>query len=142
MRRLNLQICRHSPGSRFITLFYAVYSPATGALTYVNAGQHPPLLRRVDGTSSGSHGTGIALGMFEGSTYERRRNACSATGETLVLYSDGITEAEDPAGSAVRGERARSSDRHLLGVLPRRRSGPKCSRRSSATPRIRGSPTT
>src|SRR5918995_5656900 len=70
MRRLNLQICRHSPGSRFITLFFAVYSPSTGALTYVNAGHHPPLLRRLDGTSERLHGTGIALGMFEGSTYE------------------------------------------------------------------------
>ena len=48
--RLNTQICRHSPGSRFITLFYGVYTPSTGALTYVNAGQNPPLLRRADGS--------------------------------------------------------------------------------------------
>ena len=50
MRRLNLQICRHSPGSRFITLFYAEYTPATGRLVYVNAGQTPPLIRRADGS--------------------------------------------------------------------------------------------
>ena len=68
--RLNTQICRHSPGSRFITLFYGVYTPATGALTYVNAGQNPPLLRRADGSIERLGGTGIALGMFEGSTYE------------------------------------------------------------------------
>ncbi len=97
MRRLNLQICRHSPGSRFITLFYAVYAPATGALTYVNAGQTPPLLRRVDGTCQRLEGTGIALGMFEGSTYSAAETRLEA-GETLVLYSDGITEAEDPQG--------------------------------------------
>ena len=52
--RLNTQICRHSPGSRFITLFYGVYTPATGALTYVNAGQNPPLLRAPTARSSGS----------------------------------------------------------------------------------------
>lgn len=97
MRRLNLQICRHSPGSRFITLFFAVYSPSTGTLTYVNAGHHPPLLRRIDGTSERLHGTGIALGMFEGSTYESSTTTVG-NGETLVLYSDGITEAEDPDG--------------------------------------------
>lgn len=97
MRRLNLQICRHSPSSRFITLFFAVYSPSTGALTYVNAGHHPPLLRRVDGTSERLHGTGIALGMFEGSMYESEATMVG-NGETLVLYSDGITEAEDPEG--------------------------------------------
>jgi sigma-B regulation protein RsbU (phosphoserine phosphatase) len=95
--RLNTQICRHTPGSRFITLFYGVYTPSTGALTYVNAGQNPPLLRRADGTIERLGGTGIALGMFEGSTYE----AVTTTvrhGDLLVLYSDGVTEAENPAG--------------------------------------------
>jgi phosphoserine phosphatase RsbU/P len=95
--RLNTQICRHTPGSRFITLFYGVYTPSTGALTYVNAGQNPPLLRRADGTIERLGGTGIALGMFEGSTYD----AVTTTvrhGDLLVLYSDGVTEAENPAG--------------------------------------------
>src|SRR4051812_10777761 len=95
--RLNVQICRHSPSSRFITLFYGVYTPATGALTYVNAGHMPPLLRRRSGVYERLGSTGVALGMFEGSTFgavETRLNP----GETLVLYSDGITEAENPAG--------------------------------------------
>jgi len=95
--RLNTQICRHSPGSRFITLFYAIYNPATGALMYVNAGQNPPLLRRTDGTIERLNGTGIALGMFEGSTYEAVETVVRA-GDILVLYSDGVTEAENPAG--------------------------------------------
>jgi sigma-B regulation protein RsbU (phosphoserine phosphatase) len=95
--RLNTQICRHSPGSRFITLFYGVYTPGTGALTYVNAGQNPPLLRRADGTIERLGGTGIALGMFEGSTYDAVTTSVGH-GDLLVLYSDGITEAENPAG--------------------------------------------
>ncbi|HET7696846.1 MAG TPA: PP2C family protein-serine/threonine phosphatase [Vicinamibacterales bacterium] len=95
--RLNTQICRHTPGSRFITLFYGVYTPATGALTYVNAGQNPPLLRRADGTIERLTGTGIALGMFEGSTYDAVTTSVGH-GDLLVLYSDGITEAENPAG--------------------------------------------
>lgn len=97
MRRLNLQICRHSPASRFITLFFAVYSPSTGALTYVNAGHLPPLVRRRDGRYDRLEGTGIALGMFEGSTYSAAATVLGG-GDALVLYSDGITEAEDPAG--------------------------------------------
>jgi phosphoserine phosphatase RsbU/P len=97
MARLNRQICRHTPGSRFITLFYGVYTPATGALTYVNAGQNPPLLRRVDGTIERLTGTGIALGMFESSAYEAVETRVNP-GEMLVMYSDGITEAENPAG--------------------------------------------
>ncbi|HET7220651.1 MAG TPA: PP2C family protein-serine/threonine phosphatase [Vicinamibacterales bacterium] len=95
--RLNVQICRHSPASRFITLVYAAYDPLTGVLTYVNAGQNPPLLRRRDGRIERLSGTGIALGLFEQSTY-----CCAQTilepGDVLTFYSDGITEAEDPNG--------------------------------------------
>lgn len=97
VERLNVQICRHSPSSRFITLFYAVYSPSTGIVTYVNAGQNPPMIRRRDGRYERLGSTGVALGMFDHSTF----NAVDTTlapGETLVLYSDGITEAENPAG--------------------------------------------
>src|SRR3954469_23388115 len=97
MARLNRQICRHTPGSRFITLFYAVYTPATGALTYVNAGQNPPLLRRRDGTIERLGGTGGAPGMFESSAYEAVDTQVG-NGDMLVMYSDGITEAENPAG--------------------------------------------
>ena len=97
MKRLNAQIWRHSPGSRFITLFYGLYTPATGSLTYVNAGQNPPLLRRHDGTIERLGATGIALGMFDASTYESVRTTV-LPGDLLVLYSDGITEAENPAG--------------------------------------------
>ena len=61
--RLNVQICRHSPSSRFITLFYAVYSPSSGMLTYVNAGQNPPLVRRADGSYERLGSTGVALGL-------------------------------------------------------------------------------
>jgi serine phosphatase RsbU (regulator of sigma subunit) len=97
MARLNAQISRHTPGSRFITLFYGVYTPATGALTYVNAGQNPPLLRRADGSVERLGATGVALGMFEGSTYQAVDTRVGP-GEMLLMYSDGITEAENPAG--------------------------------------------
>jgi phosphoserine phosphatase RsbU/P len=93
--RLNVQICRHSPASRFITLVYAVYEPTTGALTYVNAGQNPPLIRRADGRFERLSGTGIALGLFEQSEYTAAETQLGP-GDLLVLYSDGITEAEDP----------------------------------------------
>jgi serine phosphatase RsbU (regulator of sigma subunit) len=95
--RLNTQICRHTPASRFITLFYGVYTPSTGEITYVNAGQNPPLLRRADGSIERLHSTGVALGMFEGSTYEAA-HAVVNRGDLVALYSDGITEAENPGG--------------------------------------------
>lgn len=97
VERLNVQICRHSPGSRFITLFYGVYNPSTGVLIYVNAGQNPPFIRRTDGRFDRLPATGVALGMFDHSTFVEKETRVEP-GELLVLYSDGITEAEDPEG--------------------------------------------
>jgi serine phosphatase RsbU (regulator of sigma subunit) len=95
--RLNAQIWRHSPSSRFITFFYAIYTPTTGRLTYVNAGQNPPLIRRGPGRYERLTATGVALGMFDQSGYAAVETRIDP-GDMLVLYSDGITEAESPDG--------------------------------------------
>lgn len=97
--RLNAQICRHSPGSRFITFFYGIYDSSTGALEYVNAGHLPPLVRRASGAIDRLDGGGMALGMFDHATYESRRVTIEP-GDTIVLYTDGITEAENRTGRA------------------------------------------
>jgi phosphoserine phosphatase RsbU/P len=100
--RLNVQVARHSPPSRFITLFYGLYDPRDGSLQYVNAGHLPPLLRRRDGRFervAGATGSSVALGMFEQATYDSRRIVIEP-GDLLVLFSDGITEAENATGRA------------------------------------------
>jgi sigma-B regulation protein RsbU (phosphoserine phosphatase) len=97
VQRLNLQVSRHAPASRFITLFLASYDPPTGRLTFVNAGQTPPLLRRQNGSIERLMSGGIALGMFPGSTYEAGEVQMNV-GDALLLYSDGLTEAESPDG--------------------------------------------
>jgi serine phosphatase RsbU (regulator of sigma subunit) len=95
--RLNVQVVRHAPGTRFITLFYGVYQPLTGELRYVNAGHMPPLVLRAGGTCERLADGGIALGMFGASTYTEGRTLLCAN-EILAVYSDGITEAENPGG--------------------------------------------
>lgn len=97
MARLNVQVTRHAPGTRFITLFLAFYDPATGRVEYVNAGHLPPLMRRKSGAFERLSEGGVALGLFDGSRY-RAGTTHLDPGDLLVLYSDGITEAEDPAG--------------------------------------------
>jgi phosphoserine phosphatase RsbU/P len=96
--RLNAQVCRHAPGTRFITLFYAVYEPVTGAITYVNAGHTQPLVVRAGGVCERLTEGGIALGMFEGSTYTTGHLTIQPN-ELVAIYSDGITEAESPNGT-------------------------------------------
>jgi sigma-B regulation protein RsbU (phosphoserine phosphatase) len=93
MERLNVQVARHAPASRFVTMCIAIFDPATGDLTYVNAGQTPPLLRRASGAVERLTEGGVALGMFERAGYVAA-NTTLAAGDVLVFYSDGITEAE------------------------------------------------
>ena len=97
MSRLNVQIAKHTPPSRFITLFIATLNPSTGELVYVNAGQNPPLVRRMSGRYERLHEGGIALGMFEHATYVSG-GTILGPGDVLVMYSDGVTEAEDGEG--------------------------------------------
>ncbi len=98
VKRLNTQIGKHAPPSRFITLFVASYDPRTGQMEFVNAGQTPPLLRRQNGSIERLTTGGIALGMFDGSRYDSGQ-AQLEPGDSVVMYSDGITEAEDPTGT-------------------------------------------
>jgi serine phosphatase RsbU (regulator of sigma subunit) len=95
--RLNVQVCRHAPGSRFITLLYAVFDPRTGSLTYVSAGHMPPLLLRGDGSCERLSDGGISLGMFEQSTYSTGHVVIQPE-DLFAVYSDGITEAESQQG--------------------------------------------
>ena len=95
--RLNAQIVKHAPGSRFITLFLATLNPMTGDLRYVNCGQNPPLLRRTAGSYERLREGGMALGMFQEAAYTEGCTTMNP-GDVIVMYSDGITEAEDGRG--------------------------------------------
>jgi serine phosphatase RsbU (regulator of sigma subunit) len=92
--KLNAQIAKQAPRSRFVTLFVSVLTPSTGELIYVNAGQNPPLLRRAAGTYERLRAGGMALGMFDHAEYTTGR-ALLDTDDVIVMYSDGITEAEN-----------------------------------------------
>jgi serine phosphatase RsbU (regulator of sigma subunit) len=93
--RLNGQIVRQAPGTRFITLFIGSYDPVSGRLEYVNAGHPPGILRRADGAIERLQDGGVALGMFEGAQYTSAAVTLQP-GDLLAAYSDGITEAEHP----------------------------------------------
>jgi serine phosphatase RsbU (regulator of sigma subunit) len=87
---------RRTPSNRFATVFLAVLEPATGGLRYANAGHPPACLVRGAGEVEWLGPTGMPLGMLEGSSYSTETSSLEP-GDTLVLYSDGVTEAEDDA---------------------------------------------
>jgi len=96
VEKLNRLVEKQTPGSQFITIFLAILEPVSGELVYVNAGQPPPFLLSGGDTTLLRTG-GMALGMFEEATYTAGR--CTlAKDDLLLLYSDGMTEAEDPEG--------------------------------------------
>lgn len=86
-------------GDTFVTAFYGVYDPAHRRLTYASAGHNPPRLKRcVDGTVASLDAVGgLPLGLFEGIQYEQA-TIDLVPHDQIVFYTDGITEAVDPAG--------------------------------------------
>jgi sigma-B regulation protein RsbU (phosphoserine phosphatase) len=109
MRQVNALLYEASTSNRYATFFYGRYAPATRLLTYVNAGHNPPfLLRPVTGSADGSPASGFdVLRLEEGGavvgmlppilinyTYGEME---LRPGDLLVGYTDGISEAMDPA---------------------------------------------
>ena len=89
----------------FVTLLYAVFEPETGVLTYANGGHCNPLLVHSDGSSEElTHTKGVALGVMPELKY-REDNVTLAPGDTLILYTDGVSEAMNAEGEEFGVER-------------------------------------
>ncbi len=85
------------PSSKYVTFFLAALDPASGRLGFVNAGHNPPLLVRADGRLQRLEDGGLVLGMFENVVYADGAVRMEP-GDTLLIYSDGVTETWDPEG--------------------------------------------
>ena len=91
----------------FVTVVYAVYDPATGQVTYANAGHNPPLIVHPDGSSSVIPSTGgVALGVMPDIDFKQNTVTC-APGDILICYTDGVTEAMNADGEEFGLERLR-----------------------------------
>ena len=79
----------------FVTVFFAIFDSKTGELVYANGGHNPPVILHADGSSSLlAQAPGVALGIAPEFDYDMY-NATLARGDALVLYTDGVTEAEN-----------------------------------------------
>ena len=95
--RLNHSLKANTPDNKFITGFFAILDPRTGSMTYTNAGHNPPVLVRRNGKAELLTAGGPVLGILPNIPYLGGQTIL-APGESLVLYSDGVSEAPNSAG--------------------------------------------
>jgi sigma-B regulation protein RsbU (phosphoserine phosphatase) len=87
-----------TPDDRYATLFVAVYDNVTRQVEYANCGHNAPLLFRTDGSIERLHSTSTVIGMS--ANWECVTQKLSlAPGDLLVIYTDGVTEANDACGN-------------------------------------------
>jgi sigma-B regulation protein RsbU (phosphoserine phosphatase) len=109
---VNGLLCRTMISGRFVTFCYLRLDTRERRLTYANAGHNPPLLLRTDGTVERLTAGGTVLGVFPEAAYDEAELPL-APGDRLIVYTDGITEAEDPGGHEYGEERLIAAARRL-----------------------------
>ena len=97
LRRVNDSLLPDTQQGMFITAVYGELDLDQGTFTYVNAGHNPPFWVKTDGSFEKLTRTSIALGVMEQPSIEQRVISFKP-GETLLLYTDGLTEAFSPSG--------------------------------------------
>ena len=93
-QQVNRILCGNIAEGRFISFFYCVADADLGTLAYANAGHYPPVVVRANGEIDRLCDGGPVLGVFSDADYREGQIAVS-TGDRIVLFTDGITEARD-----------------------------------------------
>jgi serine phosphatase RsbU (regulator of sigma subunit) len=91
---VNQYLVENTPTNRFVTLFIAELDPKSGILNYINAGHNPPIVGRADGRVEQLESGGFPLGLMPAAEYEVG-NVHLDSGDSLVIYSDGVSEANN-----------------------------------------------
>ncbi len=104
MRKVNQLLHESTERERFVTAFYGVLDWKNGVLIFSNAGHNPPLLLRAGGTSEPLTEGGVALGVLEDTHYDERPVAIEP-GDIVVMYTDGVSEAENEINEQFGTER-------------------------------------
>ncbi|MEP7029094.1 MAG: PP2C family protein-serine/threonine phosphatase, partial [Candidatus Eisenbacteria bacterium] len=95
--KVNRLLYESTDTGKFVTAFYGVLDVKNRVFTFSNAGHNPPLLLRANGSAEWLTEGGLALGILVDAAYEERPVPL-ATGDLLVLYTDGVTEASTSTG--------------------------------------------
>jgi phosphoserine phosphatase RsbU/P len=112
--RLNALLCRNMTSDRFITFFYAQLDGPTRLFRYASAGHNAPFLLRSDGTHQRLREGGGVLGVFPNQKFDMGTEQL-VPGDRVILYTDGVTEANNPEGDEF-------GEARLLGLLEQNRA--------------------
>lgn len=104
--KANAHLVNNNAAELFATLLYGAFDPVSGELEYVSCGHLPALIRRAGGAIEALYAGGLPVGLFE-SLKPRRGTVQMCEGDLLLLYTDGVTEAEDPKGEEFGANRLR-----------------------------------
>jgi len=120
---LNRNLCQQNDAGMFVTAVCGTLDPATRVVTFAIAGHEPPIVVRADGSSSAlAADGGRVLGLIDLDDYPV--STCTlGTGEALVMYTDGVSEAQDPAGNFFGAERLLAATTRSAGSASRITAG-------------------
>jgi sigma-B regulation protein RsbU (phosphoserine phosphatase) len=104
LTKVNQGLCHQNNGATFVSLFAAVLDLSTGILIHASAGHDPPVIVSGHGPRFLQSEGGPVLGLIDAAVYAEERTTLNP-GDTLVVYTDGVTEAMDPEAHMFSGDR-------------------------------------
>jgi len=128
--QVNRLLAGNVASNKYVTFFYGVLDVVSRRLAYVNAGHNPPLAIRRDGSWIRLEEGGTVIGVFPGTVFVQGEIRLK-TGDCLVFYTDGITEAEDSSGEQFGEER-------LINLLRRHRTSDADAMKSAVVRSVKG----
>ena len=111
---VNQRILDDARANLFVTVFYGVLEPSSGLLTYANAGHTPPYLVNANPGVQTLRNTGMPLGIDEDSTWTQE-TVVLHPGDVLLLYTDGVTDAQNSQGEFIDRKAILNITNHSLG---------------------------
>jgi serine phosphatase RsbU (regulator of sigma subunit) len=117
LTEVNRRLQSESSTDLFVTVFYGVLDPEKRILTYSLAGHNPPLVRRSSGEVESLPYGGLILGVFEEPALIDKELTFQS-GDSLFVYTDGVTDAEDSQGECFDLERLEAAIREALPTAP------------------------
>ena len=117
LERVNAQLCAENRANLFVTMILGIVDTTTGRMEYGQGGHNPPILLPAKGEPVYEPSGGMPLGVFEDAKFGQRQLELQA-GETLLVYTDGVTEAMNPQRELFGEERLKEAVREQSRLSP------------------------